>query len=230
VKRGEDESMKINIPMIRRKKPAEVRILELLEEHVSLCVSISSLLVEVAELKISGNRGEMESLMEKLFKAEEDADALRREVETELAKGILPPLSREDLMRLMERMDMVADSAKDATRILSIIYADELTKGFKMVFMRLVNEDDKCVRALQDAVEALLRNYKDVLNKCYEVQRLEEEIDTIYIEALKVARDSNMKIQTSLLVTELLRFLEMEADACEDTSDLIRIITISALN
>ena len=222
--------MKINIPIIKRKKPPEVRVLELLEEHVSLCVSISGLLVEVAELKMSGSMGEMENLMDRLFKAEEEADSLRREVETELAKGILPPLSREDLMRLIGRLDMVADSAKDAVRILSIIYTDELTEGFKMVFMRLVNKADKCVKALRDAVEALLRNYKDVLNKCYEVQRLEKEIDTIYIETLKVARDSNMKIQTSLLVTELLRFLESEADACEDTSDLIRIITISALH
>jgi uncharacterized protein Yka (UPF0111/DUF47 family) len=113
---------------------------------------------------------------------------------------------------------------------MSILYSDELTEGFKIVFMRLVKKVDQCVKALRDAVEALLKNYKDVLGKCYEVQRLEEEIDTIYIETLKVSRDSNMKIQTSLLVTELLRFLESEADACEDTSDLIRIITVSALH
>ncbi len=221
--------MKINVSIIKRKKPPEVRVLELLEEHVSLCVSISELLVEVAELKISGRKEEMESLMDRLFKAEEKADSLRRDVETELAKGILPPLSREDLMRLIGRLDLVADSAKDAVRILSIIYTDELTEGFKMVFMRLVNKTDKCVKALKDAVEALLKDYTDVLNKCYEVEKLEEEIDIIYIETLKVARDSNMKIQTLLLVTELLRFLESEADACEDTSDLIRIITISTL-
>jgi predicted phosphate transport protein (TIGR00153 family) len=222
--------MKINIPTIKRKKPPEVRVLELVEEHVSLCVSISKILVKVANLKMTGIGEETENLMEELFKAEEEADSILREVETELAKGILPPLSREDLMRLIGKLNIVADSAKDAVRILNIVYTDELTEGFKIVFMRLVNKADKCVQALRDAVESLLRKYSDVLKKCYEVHRLEQEIDVIYIETLKVSRDSNTRIQTSLLVTELLRFLESEADACEDTSNLIRVITISALN
>ena len=221
--------MKIRMPTIKRRKPPEARVLGFLEQHVSLCTSIMNELVKLAELKTGGSREETERCLARLFKMEEEADGLRRQAAMELAKGILPPLSREDLMKLMERLDMVADYAKDAARILGIIHADELTEGFKIVFMRFINKVNECVQALGDSMKALLKNFKDVVNKCYEVERLEEEIDVIYVEALKVARDSNMKIQTSLLATELLRLLEMEADHCEDTADLIRIITISAL-
>lgn len=226
---AESEFMKMKIPMIKWRKPPETRILELLEKHVSLCTSISSELVKVAELKIAGEREEMEKCLERVFKMEEKADSLRREVARELAKGILPPLSREDLMNLVQKLDMVADYAKDATRILGIIHANELTEGFKIVFMKFINKVDECVHALGSSVKALYEDFKRAADQCYEVERIEEEIDAIYVEALKVARDSNMKIQTALLATELLRLLEMAADQCEDTADLIRIVTISTL-
>lgn len=204
-------------------------VFELLEQHVSLCMSISNELVKLASFKVSGNRDETEKCLASLFEMEEKADQVRRKASTEMAKGVLPPLSREDLMRLMQRLDMVADYAKDAARILGIIHADELTEGFKMVFLRFMGKVDECVKALGSSITALLKDFKDVVNRCYEVERLEEEIDVIYVEALKVARDTNMKIQTALLATELLRLLEMEADHCEDTADLVRIITISTI-
>ncbi|KPV62407.1 MAG: hypothetical protein AOA65_1858 [Candidatus Bathyarchaeota archaeon BA1] len=223
-------SMRIRIPAIRWRKPPEAKVLELLERHVSLCMSISSELVRVAELKIAGSEEETMKCTERLSGMEKEADGLRREIMMELAKGILPPLSREDLMRFTERLDMVADHAKDAARLLSIIRTDELTDGFKIVFMHLVRRVGDCVHALGGSIKALYEDFKRALDECYEVEKIEEEIDVIYTEALRVARDTNMRIQTSLLATELLRLLEMMSDHCEDTADMIRIVVISTLH
>jgi predicted phosphate transport protein (TIGR00153 family) len=218
----------MKLPKLRWRKPPETRILNVIEKHVALCTSISTELIEATARKIAGNRAEAERHIERLCQMEVQADGLRREVAVELAKGVLPPLSREVLIHLIKNLDMVADWAKDAARILRIIPADELTKGFERVLKRMVAKADLCVHTLGSSVIALYEDYQQAVAECDEVERIEEEIDDLYIEALRVIHDSHM--ETPMLVTELVRAVEMMADQCEDTADLIRIVIISTLH
>jgi predicted phosphate transport protein (TIGR00153 family) len=218
--------MKIKLPRLRWRKPPETRILDIIEKHVSLCLLISTELVEAITLKVTENREGAERHIERLCEMEVQADRLRREVAFELAKGVLPPISREDMIRLIKNLDMVADWAKDAARILSIIHENELTDGFKSILVKMVTKVNECVYTLGSSVIALYENFKNAVDECDEVERIEEEIDDIYIEALREIHDSTM----GTLVTELTRALEMMADQCEDTADLIRIVIISTLH
>lgn len=222
--------MKLKIPGIRWRRPPETEVLELLEKHVSLCVLASDGLVQATELKIAGNETEARDAFEKLFDAERAADELRRKMAEELAKGILPPLSREDLMRVVRRLDLVTDWLKDGGRILAILPTKELPENFKKLLFELAKKLKECVHVLGHSIRTAYEDYKKALDECYEVEKIEREIDHMCMGIFDEMKHFDVKNQTSLLFMEFLRSLESAADECENTADFLRIMIVSTFH
>ena len=125
------------------------------------------------------------------------------------------------------QMDLVADWSKDASRILEVLPIEKLIE-FKELFMSLGRLDNQCVHVLGNAMSLVSTDYEKALNACFRVEHLEEKIDLLYIEVLKVTSNSNLEPRILILVNELARSLEMIADSCEDTTDLIQTVIMSA--
>jgi len=218
------------MPKIKWRRPPEAGVLELLEKHVSLCVLASDDLVQATELKTTGNETEARNALEKLFNAERAADELRRKMAEELAKGILPPLSREDLMRVVRRLDLVTDWLKDGGRVLAILPTNELPENFKKLLFELAKKLRECVHVLGHSIRTVYEDYKKALDECYEVEKIEREIDHMYMGILDKMKHFDVKNQTSLLLMEFLRSLESAADECENTADFLRIMIVSTFH
>ncbi|MGD2200756.1 MAG: DUF47 family protein [Candidatus Bathyarchaeota archaeon] len=208
-------------------KPPEIRVLELIERHQELSVVAADNLKRAVEAKVAGDLEGCESCIRELFKAEEEADVTRREIERELASGILPPMSRADMARLTERLDEVPDWCKQTGRICEIISAERLPEDMKDVLLETTQLSNKCVHSLANVMGLLYTDHEAALDACNAVEILEHEMDNLYIESLRMSYESDLEPSTLLLVNKLAESLEMIGDSCEDAADLIRVVAVS---
>jgi len=214
---------------LRRRRP-ESRVLDLLERHVSLCVSASDELVKAFKAKVSGDISEAGRHIRALSGFEEQADGVRREIVDLIAGGILPPLSKGDLMGLVAKIDLVADWSKEAGRILEILPLEGLSEELKELLFEFVKMDNRCVHALERVVRLLYTDHEEALDACNLVEMIEEGIDALYIEALRMLHASGLDAPTLFLANQLVESLEMIGDSCEDTADLIRAVVVSTFH
>lgn len=210
-----------------RSKPPEIKVLDLIEKHLSLSLVAADNLQKAVEAKMADKIEGCLFCIRELNKAEEEADNVRRDIEKELAGGILPPLSRADMARLTERLDNVPDWCKQTGRILEIISANELPEDLKGILLETTQMTNKCVHSLADVVRLLYTDHESALDACNTVEILEHEIDNLYIETLMKFYESDLKPNTLLLANELAESLEMIGDSCEDAADLIRVVVVS---
>jgi predicted phosphate transport protein (TIGR00153 family) len=208
-------------------KPPEMKVLDLIEKHQSLSLLAADNLKRAIEEKMAGNEESCMNYIKKLNNAEEKADNVRRDIEKELASGILPPLSRADMARLTERLDHVPDWCKQTGRICEIISAEKLPENVKEVLLETTQMTNRCVHSLTNVVKLLYTNHELALDACNTVEILEHEIDNLYIETLRKFYESDLESSTLLLVNELAESLEMIGDSCEDAADLIRVVVVS---
>ncbi|MCW4020857.1 MAG: DUF47 family protein, partial [Candidatus Bathyarchaeota archaeon] len=193
-------------------------------------VSASDELVYAVEAKMAEEWKNAASHIENLCRLEDEADEARRVIAGYLASGILPPLNKVDLMNLVERVDTIADWCKECGKILEIVPIEEFADEFKELFIKFNRKTNQCAHALSKVMQLLYTDHQKALDGCYEVELVENEVDSIYAELLQSLYRSNLEPKTLMLAIELARSLEMIGDSCEDTSDLVRIVIVSTFH
>lgn len=218
---------KLALPFRRTR---ELEVLNLLKEHINLCTLTVKMLENIFKTLPSCSSNELFSSIGELYKIEENADKIRRKVANELAKDILPPLYREDLMQLIEKVDLIADLSKDIGRILITMTA---CKRFRIhahnVCKSILKKLSECSNTTKECLISLLYDLNKTVKLSYEIETIEEEIDSLYVNALKYLYESKLPANELLPLYELIKSLEEIADLCEDAGDIAKVIAIRSL-
>ena len=155
--------MRLGIPKAGWRRAREAEAFSLLEKHASLCEAASDDLAQAVKLMVAGKEKDARAVLERQSEKERAADGLRRRMLEELAKGVLPPLGREDIMRTVRRLDLVVDWLKDGGRLLSILSPDDLPAGLGEILVEFAEKLAECVHALGCSVKAVIEDYRRAL-------------------------------------------------------------------
>lgn len=208
----------------------ERRVLEYVNRHLGLTVDCVTELEIMVKAASRGDLEEKRGSFQRLSSMEREADELRRTLaEDLLTRGTLPPDVREDLMNLVGTMDWVADWAREAGRILHLLEFERIPEQMKAAAERMAGELKSCVLPLRRSINSLTRDPEAALKLAYEVESVEEVIDDMYAEVreLFLALDfSSFDTPFLILLNAFFDALEMVADWCENTSDLVRVLVI----
>ncbi|RLE64795.1 MAG: hypothetical protein DRJ38_04880 [Thermoprotei archaeon] len=209
----------------------EEKIANLTVNHAKLCYQTVEAFTKVIKEYCEGSAEKAEEHLMQVYSYEEEADGVRRKIIRELARGALPPLSREDFVRLAERMDLIADWAKEAARLLLVIPHENICRELTNECMELVILTEKSVKVLYDAVSIMMTDFKKSLQLIHKIESIEEKGDELYIKCLsRLERKEKECIGVpDLLIEKLIESFENILDACEEVGDLIKIIVIRAL-
>ena len=208
-------------------KRREMKVLKLMQRHLAMTMSIVEDLERAIRAAVKGDEKETGLCVGRVASGERDADRLRREVMSELARGELPPVDREDLMRLMKSVDMVADWSRESTRVLNATLMREAPENIRSACVEMVKGVKECAFALRKCVSQLTENPEEALRAADRVERLEEKVDDLYENARMLqAEDTTMRVGVAVLTSELLQAIEMVADWCENSCDQVRIISV----
>jgi predicted phosphate transport protein (TIGR00153 family) len=166
-----------------------------------------------------------------LHQKEEEADALRRRIIEELARGELPTDERVGLMRLGRQIDWISDWTLEAGRILVLFDLSKMPKQVQDVIVETCETVKECTVKVAESVAKLMDGEVDQsLQAADEVERLEEKVDGFYQKARGNLNDlqvDHVSVGSMILLSEFLEAIENTADRCEDTCDQVRVMAVT---
>jgi predicted phosphate transport protein (TIGR00153 family) len=175
------------------------------------------------------NDEDIDEILELLNEREKEADRYRREIIYELARSELTAEDKDDLSHLVKRVDMIADYARGAGRILAILpKLGGLPIELRSCISNMAELLVKCSQATRRCVETLLEDKEKALKYADKVEEAEEEVDEAYGKCRRLIVDGLDALPASCIVflSQFLDALENTADSCEDTVDQVRVIAI----
>ena len=204
------------------------KVLDLAYRQMTLALDTVNELEKAIMMVSKGEVKEAKARIDRLFLIEEDIDTLRRAVLEELTKGSLPSKTREDIMHLVKRLDVMADHVKDCARNVTILSEADLPGEIWVRYGELASDLVRCATFLRKSLEKLGDDPAEARRLSQEVDEAEKIVDDRYL-AIKTSllKDwSDLGIATVIILKDLLDKMEEIADTCDDTADYIRILTV----
>lgn len=207
----------------------EGAIMEGLKKHLNIVGESVQSFSDAVGAAARGDRTATTGHIEEVFSKETEADAVHRELSLRIAEGAFFGGVREDILELLEKIDDIADSAKDAVRFLSSDSAlsDEGRAVFQSEHMKsfIVNLG-RSVGALKTLVAAFDLGRKEVLSKVHSVEEFEEAADTDKDALLKelFGRANFMSAVSVIQLRDFVFMADNIADNAEDASDIILVL------
>jgi len=203
------------------------KALNIIERHMGEVMRTVKLLNDF--MKGWSEDKDVSHLFDNVKTAEKNADFLRRETARLLTGGTqLGSVERTLLLRLMGRVDRIADWALETARVISIINPELVPRSLRSIYVEVSEMLIGITRATLEALRLLHKDPLKALEKADIVENLEEEIDAIYSEkrAHMLREAGQLAPPLVVLLYDALNSLENAADACEDTCDILREVVV----
>ncbi|MDR1292487.1 MAG: DUF47 family protein [Clostridiales Family XIII bacterium] len=160
---------------------------------------------------------------EKMHAIEHDGDVARHTMFRALGKDSRLPMEREDIIAMADAIDEVTDSVED---VLLCLYMFNI-KEIRPAMFSIADVMIKIIGVLRDAVDEFpdFRASKTLHEKLVEINRLEEDADRLYIEAVRGLYAGEPLPPTEVTAwIQIFAYTEDIADAAEDAADVIESV------
>lgn len=210
-------------------KRRKSKVLEIADRQMTLAIDTVIELEKSINAVSKGNKEKAKASFEKLSLIEHEIDELRRTVFEELTRGSLPPKDREDIMHLVKRLDEMADHVKDASRAVVLLLDAQVVKEMWKQFAETAKDLVDCATTLRNAIEKLGTDPVQAMKLAKQIDKVEGRVDEKYLKSkeLLLSHSDKMSTATILLLKDLIEEMEHVADACDDTADYVRILTVA---
>jgi predicted phosphate transport protein (TIGR00153 family) len=199
--------------------PREESFFDEFEKHATKTVEGCKVFVQMAH----GALGSSEACP-KIKALENECDSITHHVVERLHKTFITPIDRNDIYRLISKMDDVMDFVDATSKRISLYEVDGNNKELGDL-SRVLQQG---VERLSEAVSGLrnLKNPQLILEKCVEVNRLENEAD-VQLRAAIVKLFNEQKDPILVIKwKEIYELLETATDRCEDVANIIEGIVL----
>jgi len=156
---------------------------------------------------------------------EHEGDHITHQTFEHLNKTFVTPIDGEEIHALAKNLDDVLDIAHGAFSLLVLYKVEAPTEPAKKLVAVLV----KSVEKINEALELLPRLKKEngpILELCIEINRLENEGDVIFHEALGELFDGKMDAIEIIKWKDIYQTLELATDKCEDLANIFEAIVL----
>ncbi len=153
--------------------------------------------------------------------AEHRCDTFTHDTIQRLHRTFVTPFDREDLYTLATSLDDVMDSIDHVASLIRMYKIRELPRGAR----ELAHTVSSSATSMYAAIDALAGE-TPVQPHAVEINRLENEADRTYAEAIETLFDTVTDPILLMKWKELLDQLEMITDACEDVANVIESVVV----
>lgn len=159
--------------------------------------------------------------------AERAADRVTHEVNRVLHKTFITPIDREQIHKLINTMDDVADLIQDCAETMALYDVRHMTDEI----VRLTALSVKCCDRLKDAVKNLGKITdpavaEATLKTCEEIDRLESDADRVMRSAMSKLFREEPDVREVIKLKAIYELLETITDKCEDVANVIEGIIL----
>ncbi len=163
--------------------------------------------------------------VEKVHKAESKCDTVRREFKEFLYEGGILPEVREDLMKLIDANDRIANRIEYVTDFYTLqkihIFHSIIEEIYKM------NEESrKGLISLKEALSLFFTDHDKAKEAILAVQKSEHIVDTYERKLIIKIFDMNVSLSEKMILRELINLIGDISDFSENSGDIINMIMI----
>jgi len=199
--------------------PREESFFDDFEKHAQKTVEGCRAFVEMAQGKVSAAEA-----CPRIKSIESECDAITHHVVERLHKVFITPIDRNDIFRLISKMDDVMDFVEAAAQRVILYGVNSHNKELWDLARVLLSGSERIAEAVSG-----MRNLKHpelILEKCVEVNRLENEADVQLRGAIaKLFAEEKNPIEV-IKWKEIYEFLEVATDRCEDVANIIEGVVL----
>jgi predicted phosphate transport protein (TIGR00153 family) len=205
--------------MLNRFLPRETSFFDFFERHAALTVEGCQ---EFLSLVTTG--ANIEPKTRRIKEIEHETDVITHQCVEALHKTFITPIERDDIHRLITKMDDVMDWVEAASDRIQLYGIRDMTPELKDLadtLVRAAEEVRQAVGGLRD-----MRNAEKILKKCVDINRLENEADTILRGAVaRLFREEKDPIEI-IKWKEIYESLENATDRCEDVANILEGVVL----
>lgn len=205
------------------------KVLDMAYRQMTVAINTVTELRKAITAASIGEVDEANNCVERLFTVEQEIDSLRRAVFEELTRGSLPSKDREDIMRLVQRLDVMADFVKDSARTLLILMEAKIPEEMWTLYVEMAKDLVECASTLRKSIEKLGTDLAEARALAEKVDQIEGKVDQKYLKIKRLLLKHGGEISPGvlLMLRDLMETMEHVADTCDDTADYVRILTVA---
>jgi predicted phosphate transport protein (TIGR00153 family) len=207
---------------ISRLMPREGRFFSLFDNHAKLIVDGALALADV--LRHYENQKDREAGIKIIEDAEHGADRITHDTVQLLHTTFVTPFDRDDIHRLISRMDDVLDLIQDTGESLVLYDIQKITPEATQLAELL----RRCAEHVQSAV-GLMASMADapaILKICQEIDRLESEADKVMRGAISQLFRTETDVRQLIKLKAVYELLEAATDKCQDVANVIESVVL----
>src|SRR5690349_44483 len=195
--------------MFGRLLPRETSFYDFFEEHARLTVSGCE-----EFLSMVSSSANLEAKAKRIKEIEHETDVITHRCVEALHKVFLTPIERDDIHRLIVRMDDIMDFVEAASERMALYEITAMTPEVR----DLADTLTRAAKAVEQALKGLrdLKHPKVILERCVDINRFENEADAILRGALARLFKEEKDPITIIKWKEVYEHLESATDRCED--------------
>ncbi|MDP2562238.1 TIGR00153 family protein [Psychrobium sp. 1_MG-2023] len=151
-----------------------------LQEHICKVHQCAEHLVPFFKAVYAQDWNKAANVRAELSQLEKSADKLKREVRTNLPKGLFMPVDRTDMLGLITQQDKIANTAKDISgRILGrkLVIPEQIQQEFMEYLQRCIEASGFAAKAIAELDELLETGFQGV--ELQIIDKLISELDTV---------------------------------------------------
>lgn len=194
--------------------PREVGFFDFFDKHAQIIVKSAKEFQNMANTS-----SHIVESAEKIKALELEADSITHHCDEMLHKTFITPFERDDILRLVSKMDDIVDYIEAASASLVVYKLTQMTGASQDLADILV----ACTLEVEAAVKRLrhMRNSTEIRQHCIQINRLENEADLILRNAIGELFENEIDARNIIKWKEIYENLENATDRCEDVADII---------
>jgi predicted phosphate transport protein (TIGR00153 family) len=207
---------------ITRLMPREGRFFSLFDSHAKLIVDGANALADVLrDYEVAKDRAAGIKLIED---AEHSADRITHETVQLLHTTFITPFDRDDIHRLISRMDDVLDLIQDTAESLVLYDIQKVTPEATQLAELVL----RCAERVQAAVKLMvsMADAATMLEICQEIDRLESEADKVMRDAVSRLFRDETDTRQLIKLKAVYEALESATDKCQDVANVIESVVL----
>jgi len=199
--------------------PREEKFFDLFEASAQNMVKTAQKLKQLVDTWENVGEGVSE-----ITELEHEGDRITHQIMEQLHRTFVTPFDREDIALLSHTLDDVTDfihAAADAMFIYKVDRPSQRAKELSDIIVQSAAEVERAMPQLRHRAQL-----KQILERCVEINRLENEADRVFRSAMAELFTDTTDIAEIIKWREIYEHMESATDRCEDVANVLEGVAL----
>ncbi len=209
----------------------EKEVIDLIEKHVEKVVECLNVANEALQAYLDSDIAQAKNLARQADNLESMADMIRHQVREKLYYGAYMPVLREDVYKLVESHDVVANAAEKCCDSF-LNQRPVIPKPMETDFRNIIDVSMGVGEPLKHAVLCYLKGICPVevsRQHAKEIGLMESKVDSLEWDLTKQIFSSELEYSHKLHLKSCLDHIVAITDRAEDSADHLELVTLKAM-